>query len=749
MNNTSDNKLSTNKLSTNKLSITRRRFLLTTGAVASGLIVGCSTSDAKTVGYQPVAGAFEPNSFIQITADNQVVFYLPSSEMGQGILDGLTTLIAEELRVDPTAIDVRHATLHEDYKNPEMGMQATGGSNATRAQYLPIRQAAADAAAAIRAAAARQLNQPIDKLLLANGQVTVDGKNYAYSDFIALAASLPIPENSPLRRPEQFDQIGRERPRLDALAKSTGTARFGIDAEVDNLFRAVVVRSPVIGAPVVSFDGSAALRQPGVVDVVELRNGVAVVAESYWQARKAASAVEVTWGKTELASWSSEGLYNHFIETLDDSDEKGLESCLEGEGDKLLDQSQHVISADYYAPYLAHATMEPLNCTVEIDGDACAVYVGTQSVQASAGAVVYYGDFDADKVKVHPAFLGGGFGRRGLGDEVAEAVVIAQKTGRNIQLVWSREDDMRNDFYRPPAAARMQAGVSPEGRIETWAVRRVGPNVMDHVLDQWVDVLAPDYLNKGFVDWLSKLGHPIFKRFVADPTSGDGIYSDYDAPNKKVRHITKDPGLRTGAWRSVGHSSNAFFKESFIDELALSVGMDELQFRLVNMQNNPRLYKVTELVAEKAGWGKPLPSGHFHGIAAHSSFGSAVAQIAEVSVESGKIIVHRVTAAIDCGTVVNPGIVRDAVEGGIMYGLTAALYGEITFKDGAVQQSNFHDYPILRMADAPKVEVHIVASQEHPEGVGEPGLPPLAPAVANAVFKATGQRLRHLPLKLS
>ncbi len=731
-----------------KASMTRRLFLLSTGAAATGLIVGCSTAAAKDKGYSAIAGAFEPNSFIQITADNQVIFYLPSSEMGQGILDGLTTLIAEELRVQPTAIEVRQASLHEDYKNPEMGMQATGGSNATRAQFLPLRQAAADTAAAIRNAAAKQLDQPLDKITLADGQIMVDGKSYGFGEFVAVAALMSVPENSPLRRPEQFDQIGRERPRLDALAKSTGTAEFGIDAEVENLYRAVVVRSPVLGAALKSFDASAALEQSGVVNVVEIKSGVAVVAESYWQARKAAAVLELNWEKSELGLWSSDSIYNKFNETLNDSSQKGLECCDEGEGDKLLDQSATVVAADYYAPYLAHATMEPLNCTVEINGDACAIYLGTQNIQASAGAAVYYGDFDADKVKVHGAFLGGGFGRRGIGDDVAEAVLIAQQTGRNIQLVWSREDDMNNDFYRPAALVRMQAGVSEQGLIETWAVRRVGPNIMGYMLDEWVDALAPDYLNKGFIDWLSKLGQPIFNRFIADPSAADGIYADYDAPNKAVRHVTQDPGLRTGFWRSVGHSSNAFFKESFIDELAQRAGIDELQFRLANMQNNPRLIDATELVAAKAGWGKPLPEGHFHGLATHSSFGSAVAQIAEVSIKGTQIIVHKVTAAIHCGMVVNPGIVRDQVEGGIIYGLTAALHGEITLVDGVIQQSNFHNYPMLRMADAPEVEVHIVESQEHPQGVGEPGLPPLAPAVANAVFKASGQRLRDLPLRL-
>ena len=295
-------------------SITRRLFLLSTGAAATGLIVGCSSAATKSKGYSSIAGAFEPNSFIQITPDNQVIFYLPSSEMGQGILDGLTTLIAEELRVDPTAIDVRHASLHSDYKNPELRFQGTGGSNATRTQFLPLRQAAADTAAAIRNAAAKQLNQPAHKLLLADGHVTAEGRRYAFGEFVALAALMPMPENSPLRGPAQFDQIGRERPRLDALAKSTGTAVFGIDAEVENLYRAVVVRSPVLGAPLKRFDATAALKQPGVVDVVEIRTGVAIVAQSYWQARKAASALELDWEKTELASWSSDSIYQKFTQ---------------------------------------------------------------------------------------------------------------------------------------------------------------------------------------------------------------------------------------------------------------------------------------------------------------------------------------------------------------------------------------------------------------------------------------------------
>ena len=733
----------------NKVSLTRRKFLLSTGIAATGLIVGCSVTRANEIGYSTVAGAFEPNSFIQITSDSEVIFYLPNNEMGQGILDGLTTLIAEELRVEPGAIDVRHAQRHEDYTNPEMGMQATGGSNAVRGQFLPLRQAAANAAAAVRNAAAQQLNVAADKIVLVNGMVDVDGKRYPYGQFASLAATLPVPENATLRSAEQFDQIGRERPRLDALAKSTGTALFGIDAEVDDLLRAVVVRSPVIGASLISFDATEARKQSGVVAVLEIRNGVAVVAESYWQARKAAALVDIQWSKTELSSWSSDTLYEKFVETLNDTSQKGLECCTEGEGGSLLENSAIVAVADYYAPYLAHATMEPMNCTVQIDGDRCAIYVGTQSVQVSAGAAVYYGDFDADKVAMHPAFLGGGFGRRVIGDDVAEAVVIAKQTGRNIQVVWSREDDMTADFYRPAALVRMQAGVSEQGVIETWAVRRVGPNTMNYVLDEWVDALAPDFLNKRFVNWLSKFPHSLFNRFVADPSSGDGIYTDYDTANKAVYHVTQDPGLRTGFWRSVGNSSNAFFKESFIDELAHRVGMDEVQFRLANMQKNPRLKKATELAAAKANRGQPLPAGHFHGLATHSSFGSAVAQIAEVSIENNTIVVHRVTAAIDCGIVVNPGIVRDQVEGGIIYGLTAALYGEVTLRDGVVQETNFHTYPMLRMAQAPTVDVHIVDSQEHPEGVGEPGLPPIAPAVANAIFKATGQRLRTLPLKLS
>ena len=424
----------------NTRSLTRRRFLLTTGAVASGLIVGCSTSHAKSVGYAPVVGAFEPNSFIQITSDNQVIFYLPSSEMGQGILDGLSTLIAEELRVSPELIEVRHASLHEDYKNPEMKMQATGGSNATRAQFLPIRQAAADAAAAIRNAAAQQLNQPVDKLLLADGQVLADGQRYAYSEFVALAAALPVPENSPLRSPQQFDQIGRERPRLDALAKSTGTAIFGIDAEVENLYRAVVVRAPVVGAAVhcESFDASAALQQAGVVDVsADYASGVAVVAASLTGERaRPLRALELNWGlRPSSARWSSDSLYQEFVpRALNDcSAERVGVLCWKARATSCSIKPRHSGCRRLITlrPIWRTPPWSPSTARLPMDGDSCARFMSALSrCKASAGAAVYYGDFDADKVKMHPAFLGGGFGRRRLGDDVAEAVELSRKQDR-------------------------------------------------------------------------------------------------------------------------------------------------------------------------------------------------------------------------------------------------------------------------------------------------------------------------------
>jgi len=733
-----------------QLTQNRRSFLKMAGVAGGGLIlgiplVGCSS--AKPPAYQPEAQALAPNAFLQITSDNRIHFYLPNSEMGQGVYQGLTTLVAEELEVSPDAIEVHHADVHKAYRNPEFSMQGTGGSTSLRANYQRLRQAGANAREVLRAAAAQQLRAPVAELQLQEGQVLWQGNRYPYGDFAALASTLPVPEDTPLKAPKDFALIGKDRPRLDAVAKVTGSAEFGIDIEIPDLYRAVLVRCPVYGGQAKSFNADPVKVMPGVKTVVNVFNGVAVVADTYWQARQAVAQLEVEWElPEELSQWSSDVLQKEFETALDT--EKGEKAEKVGDGANALADAAKTVSAQYWAPYLAHAAMEPLNCTVQLQPDRCDVWTGTQMPEGAQGIAALHAGLDKDQVAIHSTFLGGGFGRRGNLDYVAEAVSIAKATGLAIQLVWSREDDTRHDWYRPAAMARFEAGLDDQGQLQSWSVKHVSPNMMPHVMDEAVDAMLHGAVPSRFADWLSKRGYGLFENWVVEPFSVEGLAEDYDAPHKEVRHITRDPGLRVGFWRSVGHSFSGFFKESFMDELAVAANRDPLEMRLDHTRNNPRLHQVIQQVADLAGWGKPLPPGHFQGIAAQKSFDTYVAQVAEVSVDNGQIKVHKVFCAVDCGLAVNPDVVKAQMESGIIFGLTAALYGEITLQDGAVVQSNFHDYPMLRMNESPSIEVTIVASQEDPTGVGEPGVPPIAAAVANAVFAATGQRLRSLPLKL-
>jgi isoquinoline 1-oxidoreductase beta subunit len=393
--------------------------------------------------------------------------------------------------------------------------------------------------------------------------------------------------------------------------------------------------------------------------------------------------------------------------------------------------------------------MEPMNCTAKINGDKLELWVGSQAPTVAKLTAAYYTDISPDNITVNSAFLGGGFGRRSGADFVAEAAAIAKASELPVQLVWSREDDMQHGLYRPASLARFKIGLNKQGLIDTWTVKRSGPQIMPYTLDTMIDAKLPSFLPNGMVDWLSKRGYGIFNSLTVDHTSVEGLSEDYDALHKSSDHVTADPGLPLGYWRAVGHSFSGFFKESMMDEIAVLQEQDAVEYRLKHLTKNPKLANTLKIAAEKAGWNKPLPAGHFHGVAAHSSFHSHVSQIAEVSVENNQLKIHNVVCVVDCGLVINPSIVQAQMESGIIYGLTAALYGEITLKEGVVQQSNFHDYPALRMNETPKIKVVIVDSDEAPTGVGEPGLPPVAAAVANAIYAATGNRLRSLPLKLS
>ncbi|GLS25292.1 xanthine dehydrogenase family protein molybdopterin-binding subunit [Marinibactrum halimedae] len=743
-----------------QLKVSRRGFMGLLGAGSGGLVLSASLSgcaSGNNAVQSPSPEALVLNAFLQITPENTVHFYLPREEMGQGSYHGLTTLVAEELDVLPERITVQHAPVNKAFNHPEFGMQGTGGSTSMKVSFYPLRQAGANARAMLVDAAAAELGVSPAQLKTEDGHIiTTSGERHPYGRFVQLASTLPTPENVPLKNASDFNLIGKQRPRIDGISKSTGTAQFGIDVDLPNLHKAVIIRSPVYGAKPVKFDATEALKLADVAQVFAIDNGVAIVAKHIWTAKKAAKLVSVEWSNVPLASQSSTHIRDDFASALDTSE--GEEHFKSGEGVQALQQAESsenstVVEAEYWVPFLAHATMEPMNCTIQFNGPRCDIWLGTQMTGAVQSAVAYHGELDKENVFVHTTLLGGSFGRRGNLDYVVEAVEVGQAFSKShpntpVQIVWSREDDMRHDYYRPAALARLKASIDDQGQVQTWAATRSGGNMMSYILDEVIDVLAPGFLPNGMVDWLSKRGYGLFENWVVDPSSVEGLHEDYDVPNKEVRHVTVDHGMRLGFLRSVGHSYTGFFKESFMDELAIKANMDPVEMRLNHTQSSPRLNGVIREVAKVAQWGKPQ-QGRFQGIAAHRSFDSYVAQIAEVSVEGSKITVHKVTCVVDCGRAVNPDMVKAQMEGGIIFGLSAALYGEITFKEGAVEQSNFHDYRLVRLAEAPEVEVHIIDSQEDPTGVGEPGVPPIAPAVANAVFQATGQRLRSLPLKLA
>ncbi|MBE1299331.1 MAG: molybdopterin-dependent oxidoreductase [Alteromonadaceae bacterium] len=730
------------------ISLSRRSFLKASGVATGGLVVatslqGCGSS-AKPV---PYAKDFQPNAFLQVSAKGDVLFLIPNAEMGQGIKMGLSTLVAEELNMAPAAVETKFAGSHKAYNMPSMGAQITGGSTTIKERFLPLRQAAASVADVMLSAAARDLGVAKSELTLRNKQIVHAGKQYDWAQFIATAKTLPVAESIALKSPKDFTLIGKDRtPRTDAIAKVTGSAEFGMDVKVPNAKVAVVVASPVYGGSVKSFDATNAKSMSGVQHVVTIFNGVAIVADTYWQARQAAKSVSVEWNNPELAKYSNSNLETELQQALDS--EEGLNAFEQGDTEKAFAKAKKTHSAQYKAPYLAHATMEPMNCTVQIKNGAMDVWIPTQAPGLAAQVASEHSGISRENIRIHSTFLGGGFGRRAGHDYLAQAAEIALQTGETIQLVWSREDDTQQGYYRPISWVKFDAGLDDAGKLSAWQVKRAGPNVFPYLADEVFGALVPEFLPKGMVDWISKRPYGVFADWTTDHSSVEGLYEDYDIENKTALHETVDPGLRCGFWRSVGHSFSGFFKECFMDEMAHEAGADPVAFRLSHLDGNPRLKRTVELAAEKAGWATPK-AGRALGIATHKSFESYVAQVAEVSVSGGQIKVHKVVCVIDCGIAVNPDIVKSQMESGINFGLSAALHQKVTLKDGAIEQSNFHDFQILRMNEAPDIEVHIVQSEEAPTGVGEPGTPPIAAAVANAVFAASGKRLRELPLSMA
>ena len=721
------------------MSLSRRNFIKSTALLGGGIAIGFNlTGCSKSPPFPNMSStALQPNAFLQVTAQGDVILQLHKSEMGQGVFTGLTTLAAEELNMDPAQIIVQHAEFHPDFRDPEFYVMITGGSSSVRLSFVSIREAAATLAAILKSAAAQQLNLPESSLSVVDGKVVHASGDILFADIVDTARTVPSPEAVTLTAPQDFKYIGYYNQRLDARAKVTGSSQFGIDVQYPEALTAVLIRSPDFGGRAKSFDAIAALAKSGVRTVLDVDGAVAVVADTYWQARQAASAVTIEWEKGPLSGVSSDALRDErhtLLETESGKnvEEKGEQSAASGDE----------VTALYDVPYLAHATMEPMNALAVVSPESIEIWTGNQSPDIALSAIADATGYRREQIRIHNQMLGGGFGRRILSDYLVEAARVAQLSGFPIKVVWSREDDMRGDFYRPNSSVKMSATID-NNVVTSLQAKVAAPSIMGQFVGAVCNTLMPQWIPDGLHNKLAGLAAS------SDPAATEGLVeNDYQFPYMRTDYIMQETSIPIGYWRSVGHSQNAFFMESFIDELAARTGQDPLQFRLNHLPADSRRRKVIEEAAARADWGKP-EAGQFQGIAVHESFHTMVAQVVSVSIEAKKIKVHKVVCVVECGIAVNPDIVSAQMEGGIVFALTAALKGDITVVDGAVQQSNFHNYEMLRMNETPEIEVHIMPSAESPTGVGEPGVPPLAPALANAVFAASGQRLRQLPLKLS
>jgi len=710
----------------------RRAFLKAGAAASAGLVVACFMPlGMRRVFAEDVAknpAQIPPNAFVRIASDNSVTVLLKHSEMGQGVWTSIPMVVADELDCDWSKVKVEHAPAAPEYKHTVFHSQMTGGSTSTWESFAQLREAGATARALLIAAAAKKwsLASTAD-CRTENGYVICADKKASYGELADAASKLPLPTNVALKKPEEFRLIGKPTRRLDSKAKVTGTAEFGIDVKRPNMLIATVARGPVFGAKVKSFDATKAKAVPGVVDVVQVPTGVAVLGKHFWAAKQGRDALVADWDLGEGAKISTDGLradYRKLAQT------PGAVAKKAGDVDAAL-KSGKVIEAEYEVPFLAHAPMEPENCTVEIGKDGADIYTGTQFQTFDQELSAQILGLKPEQVRIHTMFLGGGFGRRAnpTCDYVTEAVQVAKASGKTVKVVWTREDDIHGGYYRPMWLSRMRATLGKDGKPAAWAHTIVGQSILQGT--PFAALMVKDGIDAASVEGAS-----------------DSPYLDAVSAHQVDLHSPTSP-ISVLWWRSVGHSHTGFVVESFVDELSHAAKKDPLEYRRALLPEKSRERLALDLAAEKFGWGKPLPKGHAAGIAVHQSFGSYVAQIAEVSVADKKITVHRVVCAIDCGPVVNPLTVEAQMQSGIAFGLGAALHSELTFKDGKVEQSNFHNYLVLRSNEMPRVEVHIVPSTDKMGGVGEPGTPPIAPAVANAVFAATGQRLRKLPLKLA
>jgi isoquinoline 1-oxidoreductase beta subunit len=704
-----------------------RRFFITSVAAAGG---GMTLGFRLPVGTRIAGAATNPaevNAWVVIQPDDTVIIRVARSEMGQGITTSLPMLVAEELECDWSKVRAEFPSPEENLRRKRAwGEMSTGGSRSVRTSHEYLRKAGAIAREMLIAAAAAQWNVPAAECQAANSIIThkPSGRTLRYGAVAEAATKLPPPVEPKLKGPKEWTLLGTPQKRLDTADKVTGKPLFGIDVRVPNMLYAAIVQCPVFGGTVKSYDEAKIRGLKGVRQVVPLPGAVAVVADSWWRATQAVDALPVTWDEGQNGKVSSASIAEFLRGGLAAPEAAVVRT--NGNVDAGLAKAATRVEAEYVAPFLSHATMEPQNCTAHVTADKVEIWVPTQSGEAALAAAAGAAEMAPEKVVVHKTMLGGGFGRRGaVQDYVKQAVLVAKAAGQPVKLLWTREEDIRHDFYRPTAMAKFIAGLAESGMPVAWRVRVAGPSIIANLFPQRLSNGVDQSFANGFTEEMA-----------------------YEVPNYEVGYAMRTTHVPVGFWRSVNHSQNGFFRECFIDEMAHAAGQDPYRYRRRLLTNDPQRLAVLDAAAERAGWSNPAPEGVSRGIALVEAYGSLCAQVVEASVSGkGEVRVHRVTAALDTGHVVNPEILRAQTESGIVYGLSAALYGSITIENGRVRQGNFDDYEMLRIADMPAVETVLVPSGAFWGGGGEIGVPPLAPALCNAIFAATGKRIRSLPLK--
>ena len=737
-----------------KVTLSRRHFLKVGFAAGAGLVVGFNTThpdghharaaDKKQALDEKI---FEPNAWIRIDPDSTVTVMVNHSEMGQGITTALSMIVAEELEADWAGVKAEIAPAAAIYKNPAFGVQATGGSTSVETSWDILRTAGAATRELLISAAAANWKVPVSECRAKNSVVyhTPSGQTAPYGQLLEKAAAMKVPENPQLKSPQDFALIGRRIRRLDSAVKARGKAVYGIDVQLPGMLNAAIVHPPVLGAKLQSMDSSAARSMPGVRHVVTLESSVAVTADTFWQAQKASESLVIKWDSPSRSALSTRAIMSHWKELIKT---EGKVVRDDGDAPGALKKAARKIRAAYSLPYQAHACPEPMNCTADVRQGSCEIWVPTQAQGIVQDIAADICGLDLAQVKVHTTYLGGGFGRRGLSDFAAEAVQISKAVKAPVKLLWNRAEDMRNDHYRPASYNILEAGLDQSGLPTAWLHRAVGSAEIDGVIEEGAPAFLPAWLPRPIKNAAAKIAAGVITRAQSNEDAmGGSSTMAYAIENIRIEHSKDNPGLPAGAWRSVAYSRNGFVVESFMDEIAAASGRDPVELRMQLLKDAPRHRHVLKLAADKSKWGRVKSQGIFQGIALQGFHDTPAAMVADVSVaDNGRVTVRRVVCAVDCGTVINPKIVEAQLIGGIIFGLTATLKSSITVEMGRIQQTNFDEFPLLRMDEVPHIDVFVADSSEPPSGIGEVGVPPIAPAVTNAIFAATGKRVRSLPV---